>query len=654
MRCVPWGTFGAFAHNDWGIWHVIHPSSESEFAHRHILVGSELMNQSASFLDVLHERILIGDGASGSELLDYVPEGGCVEVLNLTRPDVVADLHRRYVAAGSEVIETNTFAANPLALERCGCAYLCQDVLRAGVAVARSAGEGIYIAGSVGPLGHIEGEPAPVSVQRDVFRLVLDVLLDQSVDLIIFESFADLEELLIGIQTARSLNSQIPIVAQMAFDGHGYVAGRISADTVASRCLLAGANVVGANCGFGAVSVLRAIHGMQSCGTLLSAFINAGIPEKVNGRAVYQATPEYLAARARELVTHGVRLIGGCCGVGPDAIHAIREAVFDQSTVPPAVPAVSFERHDAHRSGEKQWELSSDHNKLGRVLVELDAPTNTDVSAVISAARMARQSGATAVTVPDNPMSSVHMDPLAVAVCIQHQAGVPTVPHLTCRDRNRLALQSSVMAAKALQVAGLLCVTGDPVRTHGEGKATGVFDVNSVGLLHIARQTLEGSEPDTHRDPPLLGAGINPNVRDLSGQTAKLRRKIDAGAQFALTQPVFDLQRARQLWDVLKRERIDIPIYIGVLPLISLRHAEYLHHEVPGIVIPGNVMEQLARYSDPKDQRSVGLDLSMRLVEELSREADGMYLIAPRNRIGWIRPLILIAARCTERAVSRR
>lgn len=604
------------------------------------------MNCRVAFLEALHDQVLMGDGAMGSELLQRVDTGVCVEMLNLTHPDLVADLHREYVAAGCQVIETNTFAANPLTLQRYNAEHRWNDILQSGVSLARSAGGDVYVAGAIGPLGDQDGEPLSTDRQHRIYTDLVTAFLEQKVDLLIFESFTDLEEIAVAIEAARSVCRQMPIVAQMAFDRYGHVDGRADAASVAARCLQAGADVVGANCGYGAVSVLRAVRVMRDFGAPVSAFINAGMPEQVNGRAVYQATPAYIASRARELAETGVRLIGGCCGVGPEALKEIRRAVTESMALPrPAVWGV--DRLSVTRSClTENTAAQKCQQPMGRVLVELEAPSHADLSAIVSAARMARDAGATAVTVPDNPMSCVHMDSITVAALLQREVNVPAIAHMACRDRNRLALQAGILAAQALQLAALLCVTGDAVRAHGDAKTTGVFDVNSIGLLHLARQVL--SQCNTRPDAPALrlGAGVNPNVRDLSGQLSKLRRKIDAGAEYVLTQPLYDWERFCMLHDALQRFQIDIPVHVGLLPLKSLRHAEYLHHEVPGIVVPDHVMDRLSCLDNPKDQRAAGLDLCMELVDRIAPHLDGVYIIAARNRVQQIRALIGLAARC--------
>lgn len=604
------------------------------------------MNHGQLFLQALQDGVLIGDGAIGTELFarGAATDVG-VERLNVLAPEMVAQLHREYVAAGSRVIETNTFNANRTHLLRYGADAQVREIVLAGVALAQQAATPeVFIAGSVGPLAALEGEPVSRIDQTVIFTEQIAALLDGGVDLLIFESFADLDEITAAIRIARSL-CDLPVVAQMAFGIDGCAGQGIRGDEVARRCREAGADVVGANCGYGVPSIRAAIKKMASAQLPMSAYINAGFPEQVEGRLLYLATPDYLARCARDLVAMGVRLIGGCCGTGPATIRAMAHALAGEQgitrfVVPPVPSPVVHVREP-----EAQTALTATPPPI---LVELDPPTHLDLAATINDARVLKAAGASAITIADNPLASVRVDTLTTAHLIQQQVGLPVIPHLTGRDRNRIALQSTIMGAHVAGIRTLLCVTGDPVRLCQEPNTSGVFDVTSVGLVRMVADFNAGRRGGGEGQTAFaIGVALNPNVRSINGQIEKLRRKIDAGAQFALTQPVFDEERLDMLQEKLAEAGISIPIYLGVMPLLSSRNAEFLHNEVPGMHIPDAIRERLAGYDAVVDQRAAGIAMAVDLVQRFAPRVHGLYLITPRHQTPPIIPLIEAARQIT-------
>ncbi len=593
------------------------------------------------FLDELESAVLIGDGAIGTALFarGATPEEG-VELMNLTNPDVVLQLHRDYVAAGSRVIETNTFGANAAGLAAYGVdsESKVREIIVEGVRLAFAASaHDTYLAGSLGPLPAIEGESMSPEDQAALFAQSITALVEGGVDLLMLESFASLDELLIAVRTAKSI-TDLPVVAQAAFGSEGYTADGHAAVDVARRCIEAGADVVGANCGYGVSSIVKAIREMGQVDAPMSAYLNAGFPERVEGRLMYLASPEYLASRALDLVGMGVRLIGGCCGTDPDTIRHIAEAVTTRRAPrvhPRAVPAVTVTTPPPSKPPARPV--------VGEypLLVELDPPRSLDIQPLIDAARDLKAAGATAITLADNPLASVRVDNFAVAGIIQHDVELPVVPHLTGRDRNRIAIQSTIMGAHVLGIRSILCVTGDPVRMCQEPNTSGVFDLTSVGLVRMVADFNEGHRlTGDCRTEFAIGVALNPNVRTVSGQVDKLRRKVDVGAHFALTQPIFDEQRLDTLQNALLTAGIDIPIYIGILPLVSARNAEFLHNEVPGILIPDEIREAMRRHEAVADQFKTGIEIASNLVSRLAPRVDGFYFICPRNRVEAIAPLV--------------
>jgi methionine synthase I (cobalamin-dependent)/5,10-methylenetetrahydrofolate reductase len=601
------------------------------------------MSRSQRFLNEIQERVLVGDGALGTALFarGAQPESG-VERLNLLTPDLVLGLHRDYVAAGSRVLETNTFGANRLHLARYGAADEVRAINLAGAQLARqAAGDAVYVAGSLGPLPSVDGEPVARELRTALVTEQVTALLEGGVDLLLFESYTALDDLLAALTVARTL-CDLPLIAQMVFEASGYAPDGTAAAEMATRCLAAGATLVGANCGYGVPSIEAAITAMASSGAPMSAFMNAGFPEQVEGRQYYLATADYLARRAQELVALGVRLVGGCCGTDPATIRAIAQAIAR----PARVQQTLHLSPSAAPSPEPETLAPSALSTPFPLLVELDPPTNAEVGPVLDAAHVLKAAGATAVTVADNPLASARLDSITLAGLIQQATDLPTVPHLTGRDRNRLALQSALMAAHALGIRAVLGVTGDPVRMCNEPNTSGVFDVTSVSLVRLLAEFNAGVRMSAaHRTAFTIGVALNPNVRTLSGQIDKLARKVEAGAHFALTQPVFEPERLSQLQEALGAAELTLPIYIGILPLLSLRNAEFLHNEVPGITIPEAIRERMARYESPADQRAVGIEVAVELVQRFAPSVHGFYFMTPRNRVELVVPLLEEATR---------
>lgn len=589
------------------------------------------MRAPGNFLDELNDRVLVGDGAIGSELFARgasIDRG--IERLNILSPDMVLKLHQDYIAAGSRVIETNTFGANHLNLARFGADDRLKEIISEGVRLAREAAQDkAYVAGSVGPLPSVEGDLPARSEQIAYFHEQISSLVESGVDLLIIESFTSLDELLVAVSVARSI-TDLPVVAEAEYGPHGCTDAGDTAYEVAVRCLEAGADVVGANCGYGVMSISSALKRMDGVEAPLSAYVNAGFPDKVDGRLVYLSSPEYLASRAKGLLDLGVRLIGGCCGTGPEAIAAVSQTISD---IKPAVHHVAVSRQispvttvcvDQPCTGTIIYP--------GRILVELDPPTVPDLTPMIAAARSLKDSGIDAITIADNPLASVRVDNLITASLIQRESGMPVVPHITGRDHNWIALQSRIMGAHTLGIRSLLCVTGDPVRMCQDSNTSGVFDVNSISLVRMVAHLNAGNR-DGGQTAFSIGVALNPNVRSMSGQINKLQRKIEAGAHFALTQPIFSMERFTAMREALDEAGIDIPIYVGLLPLTSARNADFLHNEVPGIVIPDEIREALHRYDKIEDQRAKALEICCEFARSIAPAASGFYIITPRNRI---------------------
>ncbi len=634
------------------------------------------------FLERLHQGPLLCDGAMGTMLYARAPEsilhGRCFDELVLTDSALVQDIHCDYIKAGAQVIETNTFGANAAKLGAYGLGAQVTTINRRAAQLARDAreiaGEPVFIAGVVGPSGLIningadDADPALVSL-RALFREQITALIEGGVDLIILETFASLIELRQAVLAAREVG-QFPLVAQMTFSEDGLsVSGSTPLDAALTLAAL-GVDVVGTNCSVGPAGTLDAIEemvaGLRSeengryARTLISAQPNAGLPARVENRFLYVSTPRYFADYARHFAEAGVRLIGGCCGTTPAHIAAMHEALSSYlpaaattfAVAAPPVEAVSERMPGGERESApditQQTRLQQDL-EAGKfvVSIELDPPKGLNPTKIIEGAATLQQRGVRFINIADSPMARVRMSCLAMARLLQDQLDLEAIVHMTTRDRNVMALQSDLLGAHALGIHNVLALTGDPVRAGNYPNLTGVWDVDSVGLIRILRDMNIGHDAagaalgtSAHF---YIGAALNLNMEDqvidfareqarrkLVGNIAtspadtngeaqltetelelhRLRHKLEAGAQYIMTQPIYDLAPLERFFDTYGP--VDVPIILGMVPLHSSKHAEYLHNEVPGISIPDAVRERLRAAGDRG--REVGIELAHEVI----------------------------------------
>jgi methionine synthase / methylenetetrahydrofolate reductase(NADPH) len=598
------------------------------------------------FNEYLRERVLLADGAIGTYLYAKgIEPDKNIERLNLIDPDLVYSMHEEYIRAGSRLLETNTFGANRLKLEAAGLGDKTRQINQAGAELAlRAAGEEIYVAGSVGPSGADFPLADPAGPEgeaiRETFREQISTLLDGGVDLLILETFSHLDELLLAIQVGRELGGRIPIVANMVYPQQGRTAAGLDALVCGRAALEAGADVVGSNCGRGARSMLAAIEKLAPLAAEipLAAFPNAGFPEIVGHRLVYPAEPAYMARVVGDMVKAGARLVGGCCGTTPAHIQEFGKHLRLKRR--PLSLAGSRQRIEA--GPESQAPAAAKPGALLEslapdrlpILVELDPPTHLDISGVLQGARVLAEAGADAVTLGENPLAVLRADNISLAHLIRSQVGIPTVAHLTCRDRNALGLQSQIMGAHLLGLEGILAVTGDPATAGDQPGASGVFDVQSFGLIRMLNQFNQGRNPAGKEMKGScnfsIGAAFSYRPANPDLQIRRLERKAALGAVFAMTQPFFS---AAEVEEMLERtSHLDIMIFPGVFPLISARNADFLHHEVPGISIPEELRRKLWRYEAVEDQRKAADDFTLELLAAICPLIDGLYLISPLNK----------------------
>lgn len=594
-----------------------------------------------NFIEEIGNRILVGDGAMGTYLLARgVSPGQNFEALCLTDPELIRSVHREYVAAGADLIETNTFGANRIRLRPAGYGRQAARINREAAQLARSAaGDAVLVAGAVGMIPAPDREPpapgGPAGEELlEAYREQIAALAEGGVDLIILETFEEWENLSLALRAAREA-SPLPVVAQMAHSNRGISIFGATAEEYCRRALDSGAAVFGSNCGGGFASVEAVLRGAARVeGATLSAFPNAGVPELVQGRIIYPSGPDYFAGKCRELIDLGARLIGGCCGTSPRHIRALRRTL-DGRVSPPVRPRprLAAAPAPALRLSVEGGFLAGLRGDRLPIIVEIDPPTAPDLEKVVEGAVAVKNAGADAVSMAENPLAALRVSPVSAGAEVRRRAGIQVIPHLTARDHSVLGLQSLLLGAAVSGLEAVLAVTGDPA---GKGDGTGergVFAVNSVHLAGLADQLNRGhllSGQDLARPTDLsIGVAFNANAANLPAEADRLRKKAAAGARFAMTQPVFSAARAREV--IAAGEGIGVRIFIGVYPLLSLRNADFMANEVPGITIPGEVRKRLEDSGDRAAQRRAGLEIAWELIEEVRGEIDGLYLVSPLN-----------------------
>src|SRR5476649_311622 len=589
------------------------------------------------FLEALDERVLVCDGAMGTMLYAKgVFINKSFDALNLTQPDLVAAVHQEYVRAGADIIETNTFGANRLKLGSFGLADRLHDINAQGASIARkAAGDHAYVAGAIGPLG-IRIEPwgkTSVDEARAWFREQAQALADGGVDLFILETFRDLHEIGAAIDAIRSVSDR-PIVAQMTTEEDGNTLDGTPPERFAPDLEARGATVIGVNCAVGPAPMLDTIERMAAATSLmLSAQPNAGQPRDVEGRNIYLCSPEYMASYARRFVMHNVRLVGGCCGTTPEHIRqmkaAVRASAPDRSAkaFPPKPSAKAGAPNAPPVAREQKSRLA---NAMARgtfvVAVELLPPRGYQTEQTVEHARRLKIAGVDVITIPDGHRAGARMSALSLAVLIEQQAGVETLLHYACRDRNLLGIQSDLLGAHAMGLRNLLLVTGDPGRVGDYPDATAVFDVDSIGMTNIVSRLNHGgdvggqsiSAPTGYHN----GESVNQGESNLVQEMRRLEYKVEAGAEFVVTRPVFDLGGFERF---LKRiERFKLPVVATVFLFDSARNAEFMANEVPGVHVPDALLDRIRRADGAEAAAHEGVAIAREIAAELRGIVQGL------------------------------
>jgi homocysteine S-methyltransferase len=593
------------------------------------------------FLESLEERVLVCDGAMGTMLYAKgIFINKSFDALNVTQPDLVAEVHQEYVRAGADIVETNTFGANRIKLGTFGIADRLHAINEQGARIARHAArEQAYVAGAIGPLG-IRIEPwgkTGIDEACEYFREQAQALADGGVDLFILETFRDLNEINAAIDAVRSV-SDLPIVAQMTTEEDGNTLDGTPPERFTPELERRGATVIGVNCAVGPAPMLDTIERMAaSTRRKLSAQPNAGKPRDVEGRNLYLCSPEYMASYARRFILHNVRVVGGCCGTTPEHIRQMKTAVrgLAPAVVRAAGPAANAPKRTRVESAISSPPVARERkSRLAQALsdkrfvlaVELPPPRGFQTDAAIERARRLKARAIDVISIPDGQRAGARLSALSLAVLVEQQAGIETVLHYACRDRNLLGIQSDLLGAHAMGLRNVLLVTGDPGRVGDYPDATAVFDVDSIGLTNVVGRLNHGCDIGGQAigAPTAFHAGVsvNPGASNLDQELRRFAYKVEAGAEFVITRPIFDVNAFTAF---LKRiEDAKLPILAGVFPFESLRNAEFMANEVPGVRVPDALLERMRRADGSDAAIREGIAIARETAVELKAAVQGL------------------------------
>ncbi len=605
------------------------------------------------FLDRLARGPILGDGAMGTMLYSSgAPLDSAFDVLNLSNPDLVASIHRAYIAAGAEIIETNSYGANRFKLEQIGLGSKVRQLNRVAAKIAREqreiSGRSVFIAGSVGPtlqrlppIGHGNGDKV-----RAAFREQIEALLEGGVDLLTIETIPDIAEMREAIAAAREC-SDLPIIAMLTFAEDGRTVSGNEAAAAVDMLLERKVDVIGANCSVGPQRLLRVIDTYtrelerRGAARPLACIPNAGWPTQQGGRMIYPSSPDYFAKFALQAADVGVTVIGGCCGTTPAHIEAMSRALRERTTgevetPKPQLPELIVTEFEQPAPASRENQPSGFRSELGKkflVAVEIDPPKGLNPEKALVGADLLKRAGVDAINVADSPMARVRMSALTLCMMIQHQLDIETIVHFTTRDRSLMGIQSELLGAHAAGVRTILALTGDPPTLGGYPGTTGVYDTDSIGLIELLTKMNEGVDvvgaPIGSRADFRIGCAVDPTRDDLVLEAERLHAKLNAGAHFVMTQPIFDAE----VWTTFLKYfggPVPVPLMIGILPLQSARHADFLHNEVPGITLTDAALKRM--HAAGPEGRQEGVRMAQELLLDLVPMAQGVYLMPSFGR----------------------
>ncbi len=598
------------------------------------------------FLEKIHATPLVFDGAMGTMLYgEGVFVNRCFDEVNLTAPEMVKRIHTAYVEAGADVIETNTYGANTPHLTGYGLADRLPDIIAAACKLAReAAGSDTYVAGSVGPCSSDVSLLTEDKRERAAaaYIEVVELLDQQGVDLLMLETFVDLDEALLAAESARSV-SALPIFVSIVLDASGDTRQGTPVEEVVRRLDASPAvDGIGLNCGVGPAQLYDAIQRAIRLTTKpFIAMPNAGQPQEVEGRMLYLTTPEYFTEYAKRFIELGVSGVGGCCGSTPAHIRDMAKTIHPLAKATRQIEIVSYEPEPAGPPATPMENKSRLGGKLARgekiTSVEILPPRSCSLDSMIEKARLCYLAGIDAINIPDGPRASARISPMMASVAIQQRVGIEAVLHYCCRDRNLLGMQSDLMGAYSLGVANFLIITGDPPKVGDYPDVTGVFDVDAIGLTQMATNLNHGRDLGGNPvNPPsgiLIGVGVNPCAIDPVREMDRFRAKIDAGAEYAITQPVFDADELLRFLDKVNDLPNPIPIVAGIWPLTSFKNAEFMNNEVPGVSVPDDILERMRACTTKEDGLKMGCEIARDIRARIEHAVCGFQASAPFGRV---------------------
>jgi methionine synthase I (cobalamin-dependent)/5,10-methylenetetrahydrofolate reductase len=584
-------------------------------------------DSNSGLIAALKEKILVGDGAVATLLYQKgVPLGVCSEELSLSNPELIRSIHESYYQAGARVIQTNTFGAHRDGLSRYGLEDHVTSINRAAIRVARQAIEDdAFVIGTIGSICAGRVRTASIEDHREQFEEQIIALLSEQLDGLLLETFLDLDELLMALEVARSF-TDLPIIAQLSVvdvartrDGH-------TLTDAFAYLEKGGADIVGLNCRVGPAEILRSLEKTHvPSKALLSAYPNAGRLGITDGELAYKSTPSYFGESALRLRDQGVSLIGGCCGTTPDHVRSIAHALQGLAPIPRKNPTgeLTLQNSLASTAIIRPIEIRRKPTIIDKVkveptiIVELDPPRDLDIDKFMLGVRSLQDAGADAITMADNSLASTRMSNMALGAIIKNRFDIDPLVHIACRDRNLIGQQSHLMGLHALGIDQVLVITGDPSKFGDLPGASSVFDVSSFDLIRMVKQLNEGiafsGRPLKQKANFVVGAAFNPHVRHFDKAIQRLERKVEAGADYIMTQPVYEADTLVQIYEATRH--LSVPIFIGIMPITSIRNAEFLHHEVPGIKISDEALERMRRQTSPEAARQEGVAMAKEWID---------------------------------------
>lgn len=609
------------------------------------------------FLQDLQNRILIADGAMGTLLYSYGVDF-CFEELNLLQPDRITQIHEAYIGAGAEVIQTNTYGANYLKLARYGLQDQVKDINTAAVRIAKKAAkENTYVLGTFGGIRGIKKSAASIDEIKRSFREQLYSILLEGVDGILLETFYDFEEIKTVLQIARK-ETELPIISQVSIHEVAVLQDGTPLPAALKELEELGADVVGLNCRLGPHHMTQALEEVPlPKKAFLSAYPNASLPDYVDGRLIYESDADYFGECAVNLRNQGVRLIGGCCGTTPKHIKAVAQKLKGLTPIThKAVKVKNYESTITVASKPAKPHLHEIVSKQRSVIVELDTPKTLNTAAFLEGAKALKDVGIDALTMADNSLASPRISNMAMAAIVKNELGIRPLVHITCRDRNLIGLQSHLMGLDALGIDQVLAVTGDPTKVGDFPGATSVYDLSSFELISLIKQFNEGitfsGKPLQKKTSFSVAAAFNPNVRHLDKAVKRLEKKIEYGADYFISQPIYNEQQFIQVYEEAKH--IKKPIYIGIMPIVSSQNAEFLHNEVPGIKLTDDIRARMARCGNDREKATAeGIAIAKSLIDIALDLFNGIYLITPFMRYDITVELVQYIHAKSKSAVAR-